>query len=67
MYVKISLWKSLWTSASSCFKNLPKLQKCFECFLEFYKIDLNLSKSNWKEIILLAKTRWLERYKAYHT
>ena len=29
------------TSIYNCFENSPKRQKCFECFLEFYKVDLN--------------------------
>ena len=42
-------------------------QKCFQCFLEFYKVDLNQRETKWKEITGLAKTEWIERYKAYHT
>ena len=41
--------------------------KYFECFLEFYKVDLNLPETKRKEIIGLAKTRRVERYKAYDT
>ena len=39
------------TSVSSFFLNSPKLKKYFECFLEFYKVDLNLPKSKLQEII----------------
>ena len=55
------------TSVCNIFENSPKRQKYFECFLEFYKVDLNLPETKQKEIIGLAKTRWLERYKAYDT
>ena len=39
------------TSVSSFFENFPKLEKYFECFLDFYKVDLNLPKSKCEEII----------------
>ena len=42
------------------FENSPKRQKYFECFLEFYKVDLNLPEIKRKEIIGLAETRWVE-------
>ena len=35
--------------------------------LEFYKVDLNVPETEQKKIIGLAKTRWVERYKAYDT
>ena len=46
---------------------MPKRQKYFECFLEFYKVDLNLPEPKRKEIIGLARVRWVERYKDYGT
>ena len=49
------------TSVCNFFENSPKRQKYFECFLEFYKVELNLPEAKWKEIIGLAKTRWVER------
>ena len=55
------------TSVWNFFKNSPKRQKYFECFLEFYKVDSNQPEKKWKEIIGLAKTRWVERHKAYDT
>ena len=55
------------TSVCNFFENSPKRQKYFECFLEFYKVDLNLPETKREEIIGLAKTRWVERYKAYDT
>ena len=55
------------TSVCKFFENSPKRQKYFECFLEFYKVDLNLPETKRKEIIGLAKTRWVEIYKAYDT
>ena len=39
------------TLVPSFFENSPKLEKYFECFLEFYKVHLNLPKSKWEEII----------------
>ena len=47
--------------------NIRQNAKNIECFLEFYKVDLNLPETKWKEIIGLAKSRWVERYKAYDT
>ena len=55
------------TAVFSFFENSPKRQKYFECFLEFCKIDSNLTETERKEIIGLAKTRWIERNKAYDT
>ena len=55
------------TSVWNFFKNSPKQQKYFECFLEFYKVDSSQPEKKGKEIIGLAKTRWVERYKAYDT
>ena len=56
-------------SASVCnfIENLPKRQKYFQCFLEVFKVGLNLPETKWKEIIGLAKTRCVERYKACDT
>ena len=54
------------TLAFNFFENLPK-QKYFECFLEFYKVGLNLPETKRKKITGLAKTRWIERCKAYDT
>ena len=48
------------TSVCIFFENSPKRQKYFECFLEFYKVDLNLPETKRKEIIGLAETRWVE-------
>ena len=53
------------TSVCKFFENSPKQQKYFEFFLEFYKVDLHLTETKRKEIIGLAKTRWVEIYKAY--
>ena len=36
-------------------------------FIEFYKIDLNLAETKQKQIIRLAETRWIEKYKVYNT
>ena len=44
------------TSVCKFFENSPKQQKYFECFLEFYKVDLHLTETKGKEIIGLAKT-----------
>ena len=55
------------TSICNFSENLPlKRQKYFECFLEFYKVDLNLRETKRKET-RLAKTWWVERCKAYNT
>ena len=55
------------TSGCNFIENLPKRQKYFQCFLEFFKVGLNLPETKWKEIIGLAKTRCVERYKACDT
>ena len=55
------------TTVCNFFENSPKRQQYFKCFLEFYKVDLNLPETKWKGIIGLAKTRWVESYKAYDT
>ena len=48
-------------------ENLPKTQEYFKWFLEFYKLDLNLSETKRKEIIGLTKNRWVEQCKASDT
>ena len=53
------------TSFSMFFENSPKRQKYFGCFLEFYKVDLNLPETKREEILGLAKTRRVERCKTY--
>ena len=37
------------TSVCNFFESSPKRQKDFECFLKFYKIDLNLPKTKQKK------------------
>ena len=49
------------------FENLPKGQRYFVNFTEFYWEKLNLSETRRKEIIGLSKTRWVERHKAFKT
>ena len=46
------------------FANLPKRQQYFEAFVSYHKDELSISDSNKKYVISLAKTRWVERYKA---
>ena len=53
----------IYYSVCNFFENSPKRQKKFKCFLEFYKVDLNLPETKRKEIIRLVKTRWVERAK----
>ena len=52
------------TKACNFFENLPKPQKYFEYFLELI-VDLNLPQTRWKEIIALAKTRWVQSWTKY--
>ena len=53
--------------ASLCyfFANSPKRQQYFETFIDYHKVELSISDSNKKHVIRLAKTRWVERGKAY--
>ena len=50
-------------TAFNFFENSPKRQKYFE----FYKVKSTLPETKRKEIIGLAKTRWVERYEPYDT
>ena len=53
------------TSLCYFFSNLPKRQQYFETFIDYHKDELSISDSNKKHVIELAKTRWVERHKAY--
>ena len=53
------------TSVCYFFANSPKRQQFFERFIEFYKKEMSISESDRTHIIGLAKTRWVERHKAY--
>ena len=54
-------------SVFNLFESSPKRKINFECFLKFHKVDLDLPETKRKEFIGLAKTRRVERYKAYDT
>ena len=55
--------------ASLCyfFAISPKRQQYFETFIDYHKVELSISDSNKKHVIKLAKTRWVERHKAYES
>ena len=52
----IKKFMDILNSVCNFFENLPK-----------NKVNLNLPETKRKEIIGLAKTRWVERYKTYDT
>ena len=52
------------TSLCYFFENLPKRQQYFQTFIHYHKYELSILGSNKKHVIRLAKTRWVERYKA---
>ena len=53
------------TSLCFFFANSLKQQQYFETFTDYHKDELSISDSNKKHVIGLAKTRWVERHKAY--
>ena len=53
------------TSVFYFFSNSLKRQQFFEWFVNFCKDDMSVSKSDRKHVIGLAKTRRVERHKAY--
>ena len=55
------------TSLCYFFANSPKRQQYLENFMEFFKEELSVQDTRRKEVIGLAKTRWVERHRAYDT
>ena len=53
------------TSLCYFFANSPERQQYFETFIDYHKDELPISDSNKKYVIGLAKSRWVERHKAY--
>lgn len=53
------------TSLCYFFANSAKRQQYLELFMELYKDELSVKETKRKEVIGLAKTRWVERHRAY--
>ena len=53
------------TSVCYFFSNSQLKHEFFEWFIDFYKDDMSISESDRQHVIGLAKTRTVDRHKAY--